>query len=397
MLAFITFKEGEHTLWTLSPEGEQKQLIVRDTVEIDSPVWSPDGGAIYYERMVEARSWEIWKAPISGDGTASGAPERILSGLSIGKRFAVVPSISISADGTKLLYIRAVAHSNLWLYQLDRAGTDGITASHQLTTGTALRHTPRLSPSGEEITFVQSEARGSNVFTMPVDGGPETQVTSSDADTWSPSWSPDGTAIAFGSIRDGEPMIGVVNVHGGASRTLADDRFESGNLVAWGPASRITYQHPGDQNYGSVDPATGEEFALIPDTSYGWQYDPRPSPDGKWVAVYWNRGGMGQSGIWLLSTEGQEPAPLTEGLIAVGWSADARTIYAFETNDRRTQVRELYAIDVASRDTRLIATLPEDVMPWNVSISPDGRRLIAAVEERQSDAWIIENFDPGGD
>ena len=59
-------------------------------------------------------------------------------------------------------------------------------------------------------------------------------------------------------------------------------------------------------------------------------------------------------------------------------------------------MRRLYTIDLASAEPRILATLPEPVMPWSVSIAPDGRRLVAAVEEKQSDAWIIENFDPGG-
>ncbi len=49
---------------------------------------------------------------------------------------------------------------------------------------------------------------------------------------------------------------------------------------------------------------------------------------------------------------------------------------------------------LATGRSRVLATLPDPVMPWNVSITPDGRLLVAAVEERQTDAWIVDDFDP---
>ncbi len=60
----------------------------------------------------------------------------------------------------------------------------------------------------------------------------------------------------------------------------------------------------------------------------------------------------------------------------------------------RDELREIHAITLASGRSRLLATLPDPVMPWNVSISPNGRLLVAAVEERQTDAWIVDDFDP---
>jgi Tol biopolymer transport system component len=58
---------------------------------------------------------------------------------------------------------------------------------------------------------------------------------------WGPAWSPDGAQIAFGSWRDGQPQLYVVNVDGSSlTRLTFNARFAGG--PAWFPdGSRIAF------------------------------------------------------------------------------------------------------------------------------------------------------------
>ena len=47
---------------------------------------------------------------------------------------------------------------------------------------------------------------------MDADGGGQTRLTNSDAQDGIPSWSPDGTRIAFASERDGNFEIYVIRI-----------------------------------------------------------------------------------------------------------------------------------------------------------------------------------------
>jgi hypothetical protein len=76
------------------------------------------------------------------------------------------------------------------------------------------------------------------------------------------------------------------------------------------------------------------------------------------------------------------------GALPLGWSTDERRIYF---ND----MRDIYSISAAGGEPRKVVTLPvssEQVLA--VAMVPGGRAFVVAVEERRSDVWMVENFDP---
>ena len=85
---------------------------------------------------------------------------------------------------------------------------------------------------------------------------------------------------------------------------------------------------------------------------------------------------------------------MIEGFFPIGWSTDGESLYAMEQANRRDKSRDVYRIPLNTATPELLITLPDPVMPWQVSITPDGTLIVAAVEERQADAWVVKNFDP---
>jgi dipeptidyl aminopeptidase/acylaminoacyl peptidase len=97
--------------------------------------------------------------------------------------------VELSPDGQFAVW---AAHKQLWI-----APVSGATAAHQLTDLRGENSSPRWSPDGREIAFVNS--RGDHGFIAVYDFGRDNVrylAPSADRDV-SPRWSPDGKRIAF--------------------------------------------------------------------------------------------------------------------------------------------------------------------------------------------------------
>ncbi|HTP13028.1 MAG TPA: S9 family peptidase [Bacteroidota bacterium] len=96
---------------------------------------------------------------------------------------------------------------------------------------------PRISPDGSTVAFVvtvpnkAANRMNSNIFLVPLNGGPVRQLTSANGANNSPRWMPDGKAIAFISTRDGESQIWMISVDGGEARKVSSISTEASGLI----------------------------------------------------------------------------------------------------------------------------------------------------------------------
>ncbi|MEQ9398981.1 MAG: amidohydrolase family protein [Longimicrobiales bacterium] len=141
-----------------------------------------------------------------------------------------------------------------------------------------------VSPDGGTIVF---ELLG-DLYTLPVQGGQATRITSGQAYDMQPRYSPDGSRIVFVSDRDGSENVWVADADGTDAEQLTDGERESymspvwtpdGDYVISGKGSQLWLYHvdggsglqiTGQREEGGPTPASHQGAAFGPDERYVW-------------------------------------------------------------------------------------------------------------------------------
>ena len=229
--------EYQRTLWIVPANGdaEPRQFTVgpKDT----APRWSPDGRQIAFLRVP------------AGTGKATSLDAR--------DRGDDKPQLYlIAADGgeaRRLTYLREGAGAAEWspdgttlLFAAETGAPDDAEAEDATVEGK--KSVPRVRTV--EQLFYRFDGHGyiyehrTHLFTLPArDGGEPRQITKGDWNDASPTWSPDGTQIAFTSDRTAErwrfpaSQVWVIDANGGNPRRLTSEALGAAS-PAWSPDGR---------------------------------------------------------------------------------------------------------------------------------------------------------------
>ena len=226
---------------------------------------------------------------------------------------------------------------DIWVINVDGTGAAALTADP------AYAAAPTWSPDGTKIAFESGRNGASEIYVMNADGSNPVQITSTGA-SFRPAWSPDGTKIAFTSYRDGNEEIYVVNADGSGLVNLTNDPGDDGD-PAWSPdGARIAFRSNRDNAIGFTNiylmNADGSGVMLLNDDPGVSDSQPSWSPDGQQLAVarYWCGEWCLQT-VWAMSVlDGSAHAisavwnPDCEWLGEPAWSPDGSQIAMTETN-----------------------------------------------------------------
>ena len=103
-----------------------------------------------------------------------------------------------------------------------------------LDSGSALGEFPTWSPDGTQVAFHSNRDGNMEIYVMDANLSELTRLTNNEANDMFPTWSPDGSQIAFHSNRDGNVEIYVMNADG-TNQTRLTDNSASDSLPAWYP------------------------------------------------------------------------------------------------------------------------------------------------------------------
>src|SRR2546430_113950 len=129
--------------------------------------------------------------------------------------------------------IAFVSDRRLGQYDIWLMNTDG--SVQLLTDHLAQDDWPSWSPDGTKIAFATNRDGNDEIYVMNADGTNAVNVTKSAFADDGPAWSPDGTKIAFYSDRDGSDVaIYVMNANGSGVVKLTSSAVPD-ELPAWSP------------------------------------------------------------------------------------------------------------------------------------------------------------------
>lgn len=197
-IAFVRLTRSEAdatvSLYTVDRLGRHAAPLLSDGLDI-SPAWSPDGKTIAFSRLAD-RSQPIEQATLYL-ADADGSHVRALGDVPVR---GVSPAWS--PDGSRIAFVSFADHNG----SACPAGT--------------------CTPNGE-------------IYVVAADGTGLTRLTATKADDEHPTWSPDGSRIAFASgflLRSEGHLPWLVTVPAGGGHATRIGRFSGVLDPAWSPA-----------------------------------------------------------------------------------------------------------------------------------------------------------------
>ncbi len=245
---------------------------------------------------------------------------------------------------------------------------------------------PRLSPDGRRLAVVLGDPL-TNIWVLDLERGTRTRLTFDSATHNSPSWSADGSRVAFASrIGSSGPGTGG-SIHAIASNGTGTDELlltpepsVNFSYPQWSPDGRyLIYERNAGPTGGSIwAVAQGEKkpFPVAqPQSPQGNVSSARLSPDGHWFAYTSTDSGRtevyvapfpGGGGRWQISTQGGDSAT---------WRRDGKELYFLAIDNF-----SIAAVEVGAKGAEFHAGTPHALFRVNVpaiglpyDVSPDGQ------------------------
>ncbi|MBP8252725.1 MAG: PD40 domain-containing protein [Herpetosiphon sp.] len=274
-IAYIQREESFSDIWVMNADGTNKIRVTQNEPEgvparskdhivsikwAFQPQWSPDGAYLAYVSQqipptsIDGELYQEYPLSLFVYGT-----RRIGSGVIPGAEFSRfvkadtdIGSPTWSPDGRMIVYsqtercLSCEGKTTLGYDLLDIAGGNDVVGVLQASDETTFNKAidPTFSPDGKWLAYVKNEPNNSNIWIVPApnaDGtvkGTPIQLTS-DGRIRKPTWSPDGTKLAYFLINDQVSMMVADVTISGTQVTLSNpveirrDLFDVESGMAW--------------------------------------------------------------------------------------------------------------------------------------------------------------------
>ena len=218
-IAFARVRNGYNDIFVMNADGTNKHWARSFTYagNIDMPSWSPDGTHLLVKVMLNGIPC-LGKIDLASGNLATVAPAGT---------FAVAGSQPIYDPAGKTIFFVDYGQMAIKRFTPGGAVTTVLTSSVYVADlaispdGTRLAYYKEVTPGNSEIHVLNLATKVTKRLTF-----------SATADT-SPSWSPDGTKLAFTSYRSGKPQVWTMSSSTGGGLTRITSSTYGSASPAW--------------------------------------------------------------------------------------------------------------------------------------------------------------------
>ncbi|HEU5162631.1 MAG TPA: hypothetical protein VFV54_05780, partial [Thermoanaerobaculia bacterium] len=342
-------------LLVMRPDGSGRRVLSQGAwTEMGQTEWLPDSSgilAIAVHQDQPAQYRQIWLFPFPG-----GSPERITNDL------LVYRSLSLSADGSRLVTVFDERSDSLWVVSLEGKGapvplssarddgTAGIASApggevvlsrfeegafrlyrrdaeggvRRIPLGTIPAMWPAVSHDGR-LAF---QSAGGTIHTARLDGSDRRRLTLGAR----PTFTPDGRFVVFQRDVQGGPALFRISTDGGVEVRLTDYPAVRASVSPAGDALAAVCRHEGKAWRLCVIPIDGG----LPSRTFPIDFEPYRTgdvewmPDGDGILLSGSPSGGDWKNVYLQPTDGSEARRLTEfsdfGIHNFAVSSDGRAL-----------------------------------------------------------------------
>ncbi len=206
------------------------------------------------------------------------------------------------AFATRIAYVtKAAGRYTLWVADSDGEGAQAALASNEPIIS------PSWSPQGTHLAYVSFETRKPVIYVHEIASGQRRVIANFRGSNSAPAWSPDGRSLVASLSREGGSQLFRVDLASGEARRLASSAGIDTEpaFSADGTALFFVSDRGGSPQIYRMPAQGGPAERVTFNGSYN--ISPSPSPDGRWLA-YVSRAG-GQFRLHLMDlTSGQSMA-----------------------------------------------------------------------------------------
>jgi Tol biopolymer transport system component len=370
-------KAGGAHLATVARAGGEAVPVTRDGFLNWNPVWAPDGRHLYFVSN-RGGSTNIWRIALDeGSGVPAGEPEPITTPATFATH------LSLSGDGSQLVYTSVLETQNIERLRLDPATGAVLGEPDAVTTGSRFWANPDPSPDGESVVIYSQVGPEGDLYITKADGsGGLRQLTDDAAIDRVPRWSPDGKWIAMFSDRGGALNVWVIGPDGSDFRRVTNTRA---GVAAWSPdGKRLAVARNSREGTPAaiIDPSQGLDYAVedlpMPALS-GLRFVPNSwSPDGTRIA---GQNGYTTPGIYQYSPAARRYEQLADFGEWPVWLPDGRRLLFVSRG------REFHVLDTQTKAATMVYSSLRDTL-GPPRLTRDGRAAFYSRRVTEADIWL---------
>jgi Tol biopolymer transport system component len=238
-VVFQSFRDEGWNIFSMNADGSNQVDLTNTNFASEKvvnfePTWSPDGNkVVFMHQNMNTGEQDLWS--INANGTD---PINLTESSGINEA-----SAEFSPDGTKIVYVSSgpelvgspAYNNDIWVMNANGSGQTHLTETNFPIQNLA----PTWSPDGTKIAYSVTEdptPSHDGLHVMNANGSSQTQLLNESSPILTDllSWSPDGTKIAFKSVAIGGELR-LVGASGGPSTLLVEN--SGADYPSWAPVA----------------------------------------------------------------------------------------------------------------------------------------------------------------